>query len=106
MRQSVINATAGTMRAIAGSDEVQVAYQPGAAGVAGKRARLPTPTRALPAADTPDARIMRDVDAALEQAAGSVTLTELAARAPEAGASSGPVEVAAERLASDGRTSP
>ncbi|MCF3946203.1 cobaltochelatase subunit CobT [Acidiphilium sp. AL] len=44
-------ATAGAMRAIAGSDEVQVAYQPGAAGVAGKRARLPAPTRALPPAE-------------------------------------------------------
>ncbi|WP_152982873.1 hypothetical protein, partial [Acidiphilium sp. JA12-A1] len=30
-------ATAGAVRAIAGSDEVQVAYQPGAAGLAGKR---------------------------------------------------------------------
>ncbi len=44
-------ATAGAMRAIAGSDEVQVAYQPGAAGLAGKRARLPAPTRALPPAE-------------------------------------------------------
>ncbi|SIR13118.1 MULTISPECIES: cobaltochelatase subunit CobT [Acidiphilium] len=44
-------ATAGAVRAIAGSDEVQVAYQPGAAGLAGKRARLPSPTRALPAAE-------------------------------------------------------
>ncbi|MDD2876054.1 MAG: cobaltochelatase subunit CobT [Acidiphilium sp.] len=44
-------ATAGAVRAIAGSDEVQVAYQPGAAGLAGKRARLPSPTRALPPAE-------------------------------------------------------
>lgn len=44
-------ATTGAVRAIAGSDEVQVAYQPGAAGLAGKRARLPSPTRALPPAE-------------------------------------------------------
>ncbi|MDE8347981.1 MAG: cobaltochelatase subunit CobT [Acidocella sp.] len=42
-------ATAGAIRAIAQVAEVQVAYQPGPAGVAGKRARLPTPSRALPA---------------------------------------------------------
>jgi cobaltochelatase CobT len=41
-------ATAGTLRAIAGQPEVQVAYQPGPSGLAGKRARLPLPTRALP----------------------------------------------------------
>ncbi|HEX7390202.1 MAG TPA: cobaltochelatase subunit CobT, partial [Acidiphilium sp.] len=41
-------ATAGALRAMAGSDEVQVSYQPGAAGLVGKRARLPSPTRALP----------------------------------------------------------
>ncbi len=44
-------ATAGAVRAIAHSAEVQVAYQPGPAGVAGKRARLPLPTRALPPAE-------------------------------------------------------
>ncbi|HEX7389557.1 MAG TPA: cobaltochelatase subunit CobT [Acidiphilium sp.] len=44
-------ATAGAVRAIAGSDEVQVSYQPGAAGLVGKRARLPSPTRALPPAE-------------------------------------------------------
>ncbi len=41
-------ATAGVLRAIAGTDEVQVAFQPGPSGLAGKRARLPLPTRALP----------------------------------------------------------
>ena len=41
-------ATAGTLRAIARNAEVQVAYQPGPSGLAGKRARLPMPTRALP----------------------------------------------------------
>ncbi len=45
-------ATAGTLRAIAhGNAEVQVAFQPGPSGVAGKRVRLPLPTRALPPAE-------------------------------------------------------
>lgn len=44
-------ATTGALRAMAGQDEVQVAFQPGAAGLAGKRARLPAPTRALPPAE-------------------------------------------------------
>ena len=44
-------ATAGTLRAMAQSNEVQVAFQPGPAGLTGKRARLPLPTRALPAAE-------------------------------------------------------
>jgi cobaltochelatase CobT len=44
-------ATAGTLRAIAQVPEVQVAYQPGPSGLAGKRARLPLPTRALPPAE-------------------------------------------------------
>jgi len=42
-------ATAGVLRAIAQNSEVQVAFQPGPSGLAGKRARLPLPTRALPA---------------------------------------------------------
>jgi cobaltochelatase CobT len=42
-------ATAGVLRAIAQNNEVQVAFQPGPSGLAGKRARLPLPTRALPA---------------------------------------------------------
>ncbi|MDP9096497.1 MAG: cobaltochelatase subunit CobT [Pseudomonadota bacterium] len=41
-------ATAGTLRAIAKTPEVQVAFQPGPSGLVGKRARLPLPTRALP----------------------------------------------------------
>ena len=44
-------ATAGVLRAIAEVPDVQVAFQPGPSGVAGKRARLPLPTRALPAAE-------------------------------------------------------
>src|SRR5277367_7026442 len=44
-------ATAGVLRAIAENAEVQVAFQPGPSGLAGKRARLPLPTRALPAAE-------------------------------------------------------
>ena len=42
-------ATAGVLRAIAEQSDVQVAFQPGPSGVSGKRARLPLPTRALPA---------------------------------------------------------
>jgi cobaltochelatase CobT len=41
-------ATAGTLRAMAQEPEVQVSFQPGPTGLAGKRARLPMPTRALP----------------------------------------------------------
>jgi cobaltochelatase CobT len=44
-------ATAGAVRAIAQQAEVQVAFQPGPAGVSGKRARLPLPTRSLPPAE-------------------------------------------------------
>ena len=44
-------ATAGALRAMAQVPEVQVAYQPGPSGLAGKRARLPLPTRALPPAE-------------------------------------------------------
>ena len=44
-------ATAGVLRAIAEVSDVQVAFQPGPSGVSGKRARLPLPTRALPAAE-------------------------------------------------------
>ncbi len=44
-------ATAGALRAIAQEPEVQVAFQPGPTGLAGKRARLPAPTRQLPAAE-------------------------------------------------------
>ena len=45
-------ATAGALRAMAHAGaEVSVAFQPGPSGLAGKRARLPLPTRALPAAE-------------------------------------------------------
>ncbi len=44
-------ATAGALRAMAQSADVQVAFQPGPSGVTGKRARLPVPTRALPLAE-------------------------------------------------------
>ncbi len=42
-------ATAGAIRALAQQPDVQVAFQPGPSGLVGKRARLPMPTRALPA---------------------------------------------------------
>jgi cobaltochelatase CobT len=42
-------ATAGALRAIAQVADIQVAYQPGPAGLSGKRARLPAPSRALAA---------------------------------------------------------
>jgi len=42
-------ATASALRAIAQTPDVQVAYQPGPSGLAGKRARLPSPSRALAA---------------------------------------------------------
>jgi cobaltochelatase CobT len=42
-------ATAGVLRALAEQPDVQVAFQPGPSGLSGKRARLPLPTRALPA---------------------------------------------------------
>lgn len=44
-------ATAGTLRALAQVQDIQVAFQPGPSGVSGKRARLPLPTRALPQAE-------------------------------------------------------
>jgi len=44
-------ATAGALRALAGTPDVQVAFQPGPSGLAGKRARLPVPSRALPEAE-------------------------------------------------------
>jgi cobaltochelatase CobT len=44
-------ATAGALRAVAGTADVQVAFQPGPSGLAGKRARLPVPSRALPEAE-------------------------------------------------------
>src|SRR5271156_6918188 len=44
-------ATAGVLRAIAEHPDGRVAFQPGPSGVSGKRARLPLPTRALPASE-------------------------------------------------------
>ncbi|MGH7188638.1 MAG: cobaltochelatase subunit CobT [Acetobacteraceae bacterium] len=44
-------ATASVVRAMSATPEVQVAFQPGPPGLSGKRARLPLPTRALPAAE-------------------------------------------------------
>jgi cobaltochelatase CobT len=44
-------ATTGALRAMAHTDDVQVAFQPGPSSLAGKRARLPLPTRALPPAE-------------------------------------------------------
>lgn len=44
-------ATAGAMRAVARDAEMQVAFQAGRESLAGKRARLPLPTRALPPAE-------------------------------------------------------
>lgn len=44
-------ATAGVLRSIAHRGDVDVAFAPGPPGVAGKRARLPVPSRALPPAE-------------------------------------------------------
>jgi cobaltochelatase CobT len=54
-------ATAGTLRAMAGQPEVEVAFQAGPSSVTGKRARLPSPTRGLPPAEI--ARIRGAADA-------------------------------------------
>jgi cobaltochelatase CobT len=45
-------ATANTLRAMAGVADTQVTFQPGQAALAGKRIRLPSPSRALPASET------------------------------------------------------
>ncbi|WP_439578020.1 cobaltochelatase subunit CobT [Elioraea sp.] len=44
-------ATAGVLRSIAHRGDVDVTFAPGPPGVAGKRARLPVPSRALPPAE-------------------------------------------------------
>ncbi|MBV8457909.1 MAG: cobaltochelatase subunit CobT [Acetobacteraceae bacterium] len=44
-------ATAGVLRAMAETPDVQVNFQPGPSGLSGKRARLPLPTRNLPRAE-------------------------------------------------------
>jgi cobaltochelatase CobT len=53
-------ATAGALRAIAQTPDVQVAYQPGPSGLAGKRARLPSPSRALAAPEIAKLRGVAD----------------------------------------------
>jgi cobaltochelatase CobT len=47
--EDIKRATANTLRAIGRRPDVQVTYQPGAAGLSGKRARLPSPSRTLAA---------------------------------------------------------
>jgi cobaltochelatase CobT len=53
-------ATASALRAIAQTPDVQVAYQPGPSSLAGKRARLPSPSRALPAPEMAKLRGVAD----------------------------------------------
>ncbi len=53
-------ATASALRAIAQVPDVQVAYQPGPSGLAGKRARLPSPSRALAPAEVAKLRGVSD----------------------------------------------
>ncbi|MCC7283607.1 MAG: cobaltochelatase subunit CobT [Acetobacteraceae bacterium] len=60
-QESFKRATTGVLRAIAGNAEVEVNFQPGPAGIAGKRVRLPLPTRALPAGEV--ARLRGSADA-------------------------------------------
>jgi cobaltochelatase CobT len=50
-QESFKRATTGALRAMAGNAEIEVNFQPGPAGVAGKRVRLPLPTRALPTSE-------------------------------------------------------
>ena len=44
-------ATAGVLRAMAEQPDVQITFQPGPSGLAGKRARLPMPSRNLPVSE-------------------------------------------------------
>jgi cobaltochelatase CobT len=53
-------ATASALRAMAQTPDVQVAYQPGPSGLAGKRARLPSPSRALAAPEMAKLRGVAD----------------------------------------------
>jgi len=53
-------ATASALRAIAQTPDVQVAYQPGPSGLSGKRARLPSPSRALAAPEMAKLRGVAD----------------------------------------------
>jgi cobaltochelatase CobT len=54
-------ATANAIRAISKTADVQVTYQPGPSGVTAKRARLPSPSRALPPSEI--ARVRGAADA-------------------------------------------
>jgi len=53
-------ATEQVVRALAGEAEVEVAFQPGPAGLQGKRVRLPLPSRALPEAERQRLRGLAD----------------------------------------------
>ncbi len=53
-------AISGTLRAMAHDADVQVAYQPGPSGLTGRRARLPPPSRALPAPEMTKLRAAAD----------------------------------------------
>jgi cobaltochelatase CobT len=53
-------ATANALRAMAQTPDVEVAYQPGPSGLAGKRARLPSPSRALAAPEMAKLRGVAD----------------------------------------------
>jgi cobaltochelatase CobT len=53
-------ATASALRALAQVPDVQVAYQPGPSGLSGKRARLPSPSRALAAPEMAKLRGVAD----------------------------------------------
>jgi cobaltochelatase CobT len=53
-------ATAGALRAMAQTPDVQVAYQTGPSGLSGKRARLPPPSRALAPAEMAKLRGVAD----------------------------------------------
>ncbi|WP_298214734.1 cobaltochelatase subunit CobT [Acidocella sp.] len=53
-------ATAGALRAMARTADVQVAYQPGPSGLSGRRARLPSPSRALAAPEIAKLRAAAD----------------------------------------------
>ncbi len=53
-------AISGTLRAMAHNADVQVAYQPGPSGLTGKRARLPPPSRTLPAPEMTKLRAAAD----------------------------------------------
>lgn len=53
-------ATEQVVRALAGEAELEVAFQPGPAGLQGKRVRLPLPSRALPEAERQRLRGLAD----------------------------------------------